>query len=303
MRPNHHQFIAFAYVVREGSFSGAAARLGVTQSTITQHVAKLERQVGTPLLLRTREGVSLTRTGQEFYDLADRLVALDAAIAERVEGFETMERGHLQIIANAPLPALRIIGRFSRAFPDVTIEFALHDWTTAHRILRDRRADVGVITDPPEVEGWEKVPLQATRYVAYVLPGSDSAQMADIHLRDLARDTIILPEHGSLTERVLARARRKHGVDFARTIRMASFPLMCEAVLQGAGTAIFLSDSGLVARDLVEVPIVELDRYHETAIVAPRDRARLRLVEAFIAAAGQPAPGAGETVSRPRSWS
>ena len=60
MRPNHHQFIAFAYVVREGSFSAAAKRLGVTQSTITQHVAKLEKQVGAPLLLRTRDGITLT---------------------------------------------------------------------------------------------------------------------------------------------------------------------------------------------------------------------------------------------------
>lgn len=287
MHANHHQFVAFAYVVREGSFSAAATRLGVTQSTITQHVAKLERQIGTPLLIRARDGVSLTRTGQEFYDLGDRLVALDAAIKERVEGFEAMQRGHLKIIANAPLPALRVIGRFSRAYPDVTIEFALHDWTTATRLLRERRADVGLITDPPELDDWEMVPLQRTRYVAYVLPGSDWAGRSEITLRELTRDTIILPEHGSLTERVLRRAQTEFGVRFPRTIRMATFPLMCEAVLQGAGTAIFLSGSGLIARDLVEVPIVELTKEHETTVVAPKDRARLRLIEVFIALASQ----------------
>ncbi|MEL7216779.1 MAG: LysR family transcriptional regulator, partial [Pseudomonadota bacterium] len=43
MRPYHHQFIAFAYVVREGSFSAAATRMGVTQSTITQHIGNLEK--------------------------------------------------------------------------------------------------------------------------------------------------------------------------------------------------------------------------------------------------------------------
>jgi len=287
MRPNHHQFIAFAYVVREGSFSAAAERLGVTQSTITQHVAKLERQVGTPLLLRARDGITLTHTGQEFYDLADRLVALDAAIEERVEGFEAMDRGHLQIIANAPLPALRIIGLFSRAYPDVTIEFALHDWTTATRILRERRADVGLITDPPELDGWERVPIQRTKYVAYVLPGAPLAERASVHLRDLARETVILPERGSLTERVLTKAQKDHGIPFPRTIRMATFPLMCEAVLQGAGTAVFLKNSGLVAKGLVEIPIAELKKCHETAVVVPKDRARLRLVEAFIGLAAQ----------------
>ena len=66
MRPNHHQFIAFSYVVREGSFSAAARRLGVTQSTVTQHVSKLEELVGSELLLRRRDGVSLTPTGHKF---------------------------------------------------------------------------------------------------------------------------------------------------------------------------------------------------------------------------------------------
>ena len=63
MRANHHQFVAFAYVVREGSFSAAATRLGVTQSAVTQQVAKLKKQVGTQLLLRGREGIARTRTG------------------------------------------------------------------------------------------------------------------------------------------------------------------------------------------------------------------------------------------------
>lgn len=282
MRPNHHQFIAFAYVVREGSFSAAAKRLGVTQSTITQHVAKLEKQVGAPLLLRTRDGITLTHTGKELYDLADRLVALDAAIEERVEGFAAMDRGHLQIIANAPLPALRIIGLFSRTYPDVTIEFALHDWTTATRILRDRRADVGLITDPPDLDEWERVPIQRTNYVAYALPGSAMANMSVITLSELAKGTVILPERGSLTERILSKAQKDYAVHFSRSIRMASFPLMCEAVLQGAGTAVFLKNSGLVAQGLVEIPIAELQKYHETAAVVPKDRAHLRLVEAFI---------------------
>jgi DNA-binding transcriptional LysR family regulator len=282
MRANHHQFVAFAYVVREGSFSAAATRLGVTQSAVTQHVAKLEKQVGSQLLLRSREGVSLTRTGQEFYDLADRLVALDASINERLEGFEAMARGHIKIIANAPLPALRAISQFRKAYPDVDIDFALYGWTTATRLLRERRADVGLITDPPIMEDWERVPVQKTRYVAYLLPTSALADREVLTFDDLRHETVILPENGSLTERVVREAQAKHGIQLNRTITMTTFPLMCEAVLQGAGIAIFLGKSGLISRGLVEVPIAELSRTHETAVVAPKDRARLRLVKAFI---------------------
>lgn len=285
MQPNHHQFIAYAHVVREGSFSAAAARLGVTQSTVTQHIAKLEQQIGAQLLTRGRDGVELTRTGRDLYHLADRLVTLDAAIAEKIAGFEALERGHIRIIANAPLPALRLIGQFRRAHPDVEIEFALHDWTTATRLLRERLADVGLITSPPNWPDWESIVIRKSRYVAYLPRGSALASRDSLRLRDFANETVILPERGSLTERVLREAQAAHGVRFTRTIRIATFPLMCEAVLQGAGVAIFLSDSGLIAHGLTEVPIDELSQVYETAIVAPKDRARLRLVEALIALA------------------
>lgn len=282
MRVNHHQFVAFAYVVREGSFSAAAARLGVTQSAITQHVTKLEKQVGSQLLLRSREGIALTRTGQDLYDLADRLVTLDSSIRERLEGYEAMARGHLKIIANAPLPALRAISQFRMAYPDVEIDFALYGWTTATRLLRERRADVGLITDAPKIDDWERIPVQKTRYVAYLLPSSPLAHREILSFEDLQQETVILPESGSLTERVVREAEAKQGIQLQRTIKMTTFPLMCEAVFQGAGIAIFLGNSGLISRGLREVPIVELSETHETAVVAPKDRAGLRLVKAFI---------------------
>lgn len=282
MRANHHQFVAFAYVVREGSFSAAALRLGVTQSAVTQHIAKLEKQVGSQLLVRARDGISLTRTGQEFYGLADRMVALDSEISERLEGYEAMTLGHIKIIANAPLPALKAISRFRQVYPEVEINFALYGWTTALNLLRERRADVGLITDPPRSDDWERVTVQKNQYVAYLLPTSPLAQRDVLSFEDLQRETIILPETGSLTERVVREAQLKCGVQFQRTITMSTFPLMCEAVLQGAGTAIFLGKSGLISRGLAEVPIAELTQQHETAILAPKDRAKLRLVKAFI---------------------
>ena len=287
MQSNHYQFVAFAHVVREGSFSAAAARLGVTQSAVTQHVAKLETQVGAQLLLRSRDGVELTRSGQEFFELADRLVAVDTALKERLQGYEAMAKGHMKIVANAPLPALRAISQFRRALPDVEIDFSIFSWSEATRMLRERRADVGLITDPPQFEDWEIIPLQTTRYVAYVLPNSTLANRDNINLADLGTETVILPENGSLTQRVVQAALTHHRVSFPRIMRITTFPLMCEAVLQGAGVAIFLSNSGLVARDLIEVPIAELNQTHETSILAPKDRVRLRLVNEFISIAAR----------------
>ncbi len=289
MRPNHHQFVAFAYVVREGSFSAAAARLGVTQSTVTQHISKLEQNVGTLLLLRGRNGVELTPTGRDFYDLADRLVALDVEIAERLDGFSSMKEGRLTVIANAPQPALRIISVFSQKFPDVRIEFGLHDWTTATGMIGDRLVDVGLITEAPERDDWERLHVESTRYVLYCRKESPLASSKGISLRDLRGETLILPEQGSLTRRIIEKHLTPAGLSEKRVVTMTTFPVMCEAVLQGIGLAIFLQDSSLIRQDLAQVPLIDMPDAKDTWLIATKDRMRLRMVKEFANAAMQEA--------------
>jgi len=285
MRPNHHQFEAFAYVVREGSFSTAAARLGVTQSTITQHIAKLEKGVGTLLLLRGRNGVELTPAGQDFYDLADRMVALDAEVSERLEGFNAMKEGRLKIIGNAPQPALRIISRFRHRFPDIRVDFGLYDWTTAKSMISNRLADVGLITDAPDNDTWERIPVESAKYVVYCRNDHLFAKRTKISLADLTQETVIVPEKGSLTRRLLEQACHRYDISLNRLATMTTFPLMCEAVLQGIGVALFLQNSSLIKDNLCEIGIEEMPEARRTYLIATKDRTRLKLVSEFIHAA------------------
>lgn len=285
MRPNHHQFEAFAYVVREGSFSAAATRLGVTQSTITQHIANLEKGIGTPLLLRGRDGVELTPTGQDFYDLADRMVALSAEVTERLEGFNAMKEGRLKIIGNAPQPALKIIARFQLRFPDIRVDYGLYDWTTAKSMISNRLADVGLITDAPKHENWENIHIESARYVIYCRCDHPFAERTKISLSELEQETVIIPEKGSLTRRLLDQACARYTISLTRMATMTTFPLMCEAVLQGIGVALFLQNSSLIKDDLCEIDIEEMPEARNTSLFSMKDRTRLKLVSEFINAA------------------
>lgn len=286
MRPNHHQFIAFAHVVREGSFSAAAARMGVTQSTVTQHIANLEKAAGTLLLRRGRDGVELTPAGQEFYDLADRMAALEAEVSERLEGFHAMKDGRLSVIGNAPQPALRLISNFLHRFPDIEVSFALYDWSTATQMIRNRLADVALITDAPESDLWERIHIESADYVLYCPFGHPLSGRESVSLRDLATETLIIPEKGSLTRRILENACRTHRIKLKRIVTMATFPLMYEAVLQGVGVAVFLRDSSLIKNAVAEISIDELRQQHETYLIATKDRVRLKLVRELINCVG-----------------
>lgn len=279
---NPYQFKAFSQVVREGSFSAAARAMGVSQSAVTQHVANLETTVGVRLLIRARDGVQLTSTGQEFFDLADRYAVLDAVIDEKLRGYSEFAKGHLRIIANAPQPALRLISKYAALYPDVNLDFALHDWTTAMELLQGQQTDIAIVTDPSLQEDWHYIPVSRARYVLYLRRDHPLASRNSIALNDLVPETLLLPETGSLTQRVVSGALRKSGLTIRRIVKVTSFPVMKEAILEGLGVGIFLEDSAQKDSDLRELYIDELTREHETSVVIPNYKLDLRLTQSFL---------------------
>jgi DNA-binding transcriptional LysR family regulator len=73
---------AFTAVVREGSFTRAAAKLGVTQSALSQTVRTLEKRLDLKLLNRTTRSVAATETGERLYRTVEpRLGEIEAELA------------------------------------------------------------------------------------------------------------------------------------------------------------------------------------------------------------------------------
>ena len=63
----YSKFGIFCEVMEEGSFTRVAERLGYTQSAISQTVKSLERELGTVLIERRKEGIALSADGRAFY--------------------------------------------------------------------------------------------------------------------------------------------------------------------------------------------------------------------------------------------
>ncbi len=83
-RENYNDLIAFLGVAREGSFTRAAAQMGVSQSALSHTIRGLEERLGIRLLTRTTRSVSVTEAGERllttlgprFQDIDDELAAL-----------------------------------------------------------------------------------------------------------------------------------------------------------------------------------------------------------------------------------
>lgn len=67
-------------VVDRGSLKGAADELGYTQSAVSQAVKALERELGTTIIERGKQGVSLTRDGKQYLPYLRQIVTAEAEL-------------------------------------------------------------------------------------------------------------------------------------------------------------------------------------------------------------------------------
>jgi len=125
-RANFNDIQAFITVAREGSFTRAAARLGVTQSALSQTVANLETRLKIRLLARTTRSVAPTAAGER---LLTRLENHFAAIEDELDKAATMQEkpaGTVRIsCGDFALSAILLpkLAPLLRQYPDIKLEF------------------------------------------------------------------------------------------------------------------------------------------------------------------------------------
>ena len=143
-RRNLNDLLAFVTVAREGSFTRAAATLGVTQSALSQAVRGLEERLRIRLLTRTTRSVAPTVAGERlaraighrFDEIEAELDAL-TELRDKPAGTVRITSGD-NVLRTVLLPKLTPL---LREYPDITLEF---DISYGFRDIVADRFDAGV---------------------------------------------------------------------------------------------------------------------------------------------------------------
>jgi DNA-binding transcriptional LysR family regulator len=115
---------------QQGSYTAAAARLGVSKAAVSQRIAELERMAGVPLVQRTTRSVRLTEAGQRLVDDTRASFEHIAQSFSRVRDLAEAPRGLLRVTAPVALARQQLVprlGEFLREYPEVRLELMLSD--------------------------------------------------------------------------------------------------------------------------------------------------------------------------------
>ncbi len=142
---------AFAAVVDQGGFTGAAQKLGISKSAVSKHVSSLEGRLGTKLLNRTTRRVNPTDIGLVYYDRARSVLNAALHADAAVQGMQAEPTGTLQLLAPedygvcvlAPL-----VADYLARNPGVDVNLVLgHDPAEATRSDIDLSISLGAVPD------------------------------------------------------------------------------------------------------------------------------------------------------------
>ncbi|MEO7106346.1 MAG: LysR family transcriptional regulator [Rhodoferax sp.] len=241
VRRNLNDLLSFVTVAREGSFTRAAALLGVSQSALSQAISGLEARLEIRLLTRTTRSVSPTAAGEQLLQ----------AIGHRFDEIET-ELDALTELRDKPAGNVRItcgdhivrttllpkIAPLLTEFPDIKVEF---DISYGFRDIVADRFDAGVRMGDTIDKDMIAVPIgPKLRMAAVASPAYFAKHPAPKTPRDLVAHSCInmrFPTHGGLYVWEFERKGVPLNVRVDGQVVFNSTPHIVLAALEGLGIA------------------------------------------------------------------
>jgi DNA-binding transcriptional LysR family regulator len=234
------QIEAFVETARRGSVSRAADALFVTQPALTARLKTLERELGTPLFVRTGRGVRLSEAGRSFLPYAQRALG---AVAEGRQLLAEVSRGGAGQLALGAAPAVgtyvlpAILQRFHAAYPNVQLSVRTgHSEEVLELVLREE-VEVGLVRAlrHPEIQS---IPLYEDELVLVTTPEHRFAAQDEVVVEELGGEQLILFDRTSSYHDLTSSFFREAGVAPRGVMEVDNIDATKKMVRQGLGVAL-----------------------------------------------------------------
>lgn len=126
---------SFVKAVQAGSIAAGARLQGITAAAASQNIQRLEKSLGTRLLMRTTRKLAMTESGELYYAEVQPIIDALARAQSVITEFHGQPQGRLRIgssVAFGRHVLMPLIPAFTRTFPKVSIELVLSDHSLDH---------------------------------------------------------------------------------------------------------------------------------------------------------------------------
>lgn len=225
-----------------GSLSSLARELARTQSSVSQHITRLEAELGVKLFERHPRGVVPTAAGRLFKEFA--LEGLDAIHTglQRVQALQHGETPALTVTTGGTTVRhfmSRAVVRFRKRHPEVNLRFLPANSTQrCLEILRLNQADLAFVTTGENLRGISERAVARQRLFLLVSRSDALARHRTLRVKDLAGIRYLGLAGGTAHHHAIEQSALEHGLPLKAEVELDDFDTAKIFVELGLGHAI-----------------------------------------------------------------
>ncbi|HLS20531.1 MAG TPA: LysR family transcriptional regulator [Bacillota bacterium] len=235
------QLYYFVTVVKEKSFTRAAANLHISQPSLSTSIRNLERQLGLILLDRHTRQMALTPEGKILYEEAKKLIAHFNHIKHEMSRLQKDGPLELSIglIESAEFWMPNVLRQFKQQFADVHIRLlevlSLRD---VKESLTNYQIHVAITNQYIDHADIQAIPIYDETLVALLPPNHPMRHKQKVKITDLVNEHFIISKEGFQTRQDILNAFQKEGVQPNIQFEIERFETACSLVENGLGITV-----------------------------------------------------------------
>ena len=254
------QLVSFYHVARLRSVTQAAKLWRLGQPAVTNHLKKLEKELGVVLFDRIHRPIHLTSQGYTILEMIAPVVNGLAALKTYIDN--SGQGGSLTITAYSELVMHQLpnlVEAFWAKYPDVLIRLLSRPHTEMLQMIKSGEADSPLCAVPLVSDSsLEFMELFRTRTMLVTPPGYEILQQRTVELSDIGRCPLLLYNPGTIIWSRLQRLMEDQGINYEIAMELENAEIVKKYVQIGIGVAI-LGDIVLEPEDYQRLGVIEID--------------------------------------------
>lgn len=281
---------AFLAVADNGSFTGAAEALFLTQPAVSKRIRLLEEQLGTRLFDRLGRQIQLTEAGAALLPRARAVLREMEDMSRTISNLTGEVSGRLRIGTSHHIGLHRlppVLRQFSRQYPQVQLDIHFIDSEEAWEGVLEGDLELGVVTLPPGQDPRALSEVIWSDPLAFVAsPEHPLARQKTTSLADLTAFSALLPSPVTFTRRIVEQLFDQAGLTL--DIAMSTNYLETIHMMVSIGLGWSVLPVSMADETVVALPVAAPTMNRELGLVTHPARSLSNAAQRFIEILRQP---------------
>ena len=251
----------FCDVADCGSITKGAERSALALAAASTRIRGMEEALGSKLLVRSRQGVTLTEAGRTLLRHARLILSQSARLREDLGAYAGGLTGQVRLLANTNaltefLP--EALSSFLAAHPTVSVDLEERLSDEIVGLVAEGVADIGIVAGTVDSGSLQTFPFRTDRFVVVTSANHPLAGVREVRFAEvLAYDLVGLDRISSL-QRFLASKAAREGKPLRLRVQLRSFDAVCRLVETGVGVGVVPQTTARRAAKTMRLSVVDL---------------------------------------------